>query len=101
MLINLKFNYGQALSLLKAIDDYNISLDKIANRLGSEVAKTGTWWQGESYDTYNELFCGKSGGKQTIDRIGEDTAPMSDYLVEAAQTLKSWEQKSKENFIGR
>ena len=80
------------------INAFNKSMDSLVNELKKEVINAGSWWQGDSYDAYKELFTGKNGGATAIEKIAGSTSSVSDYLIKVAQMLRSWEKTGKELF---
>ena len=98
MVDNIKFDFLKAQNALRAISRCNESLKSLAIGIGKDAGAIGTWWRGESYIDYRDVFTCIGGGKSIIEGVAEDTSQMSAYLTKAAQMKRDWEQKGKRYF---
>ena len=94
----IKFDFFKANSLFKAINECNLSLNSMVDRLDRVIINAGTWWEGPSYLSYKLTFTGPGCVKSIISNYAESTEPLRNQLINIAEEKIRWEKKGKELF---
>jgi len=95
---NITFNFSSATSMLKVINECDDSLTGLINKLHNELEKAGTWWEGESYQSYKNLFNGPGGRKVILVEAADQAASLGSRLIKIAEKKRGWEQTGARKF---
>ena len=92
---NISFNFSQARRLITRITSSRKQFKAALEELDREVADMHTWWEGNSYTRFREIYSSAASGMPSRLETMDET---SDYVTKVSNGKDDFESRGKSRF---